>query len=115
MFGFVRHDCEVSADIAISKANGQWIDDRKLFVKMSFFYKNEDKNDERQINPNKNNLDLNEWVGVVSSRNTMVSTSFATTLKGGLGGKGTYANVVNGVLGGKGNNKRMEEGSIKEE
>lgn len=32
-FGFVRYDCATSAEVAISKANGFWIEDRMLFVK----------------------------------------------------------------------------------
>ncbi|KAH7859110.1 hypothetical protein Vadar_031653 [Vaccinium darrowii] len=36
-FGFVRFNCASSAEVAISKANGFWIDNRKLFVKMAAF------------------------------------------------------------------------------
>ncbi|KAH7835758.1 hypothetical protein Vadar_029555 [Vaccinium darrowii] len=36
-FGFVRYNCLSSAEVAISKANGFWIDNRKLFVKMAAF------------------------------------------------------------------------------
>lgn len=36
-FGFVRYDCEVAADLAISKSNGLWMDDRKLFVEFACF------------------------------------------------------------------------------
>ncbi|KAH7842413.1 hypothetical protein Vadar_005035 [Vaccinium darrowii] len=36
-FGFVRYNCSVSADIAITKTNGLWIEDRKLFVKIASF------------------------------------------------------------------------------
>ncbi|XP_058219925.1 multiple RNA-binding domain-containing protein 1-like [Rhododendron vialii] len=36
-FAFVRYDCAVSAEMAISKTNGVWIEDRKLFVKTASF------------------------------------------------------------------------------
>lgn len=36
-FGFVRYDCASSAEVAIAKANGFWIEDRKLFVKLAAF------------------------------------------------------------------------------
>lgn len=39
-FGFVRYDCATSAEVAISKANGFWIDDRRLFVKRAAFQAN---------------------------------------------------------------------------
>ncbi|KAH7848851.1 hypothetical protein Vadar_009207 [Vaccinium darrowii] len=36
-FGFVRYNCSVSADVAITKTNGLWIEDRQLFVKIASF------------------------------------------------------------------------------
>ncbi|KAH7848047.1 hypothetical protein Vadar_033190 [Vaccinium darrowii] len=36
-FGFVRYNCSVSADVAITKTNGLWIEDRKLYVKIASF------------------------------------------------------------------------------
>ncbi|KAH7850164.1 hypothetical protein Vadar_028690 [Vaccinium darrowii] len=36
-FGFVRFDCAISAEVAISKANGFWIEDRMLYVNMATF------------------------------------------------------------------------------
>ncbi|KAH7836647.1 hypothetical protein Vadar_003888 [Vaccinium darrowii] len=36
-FGFIRYDCPVSADLAVLKANGLWLDDKKLFVKIASF------------------------------------------------------------------------------
>lgn len=36
-FGFICYDCSVSADVAIHRANGLWIDDKKLFVKRALF------------------------------------------------------------------------------
>lgn len=41
-FGFVRYDCHVSASMAISKTNGMWIEDQKLFVKEAIFGHKED-------------------------------------------------------------------------
>ncbi|CAL5382682.1 unnamed protein product [Camellia sinensis] len=34
-FGFVRFDCSVAARVAVSKANGLWIEDREIQVKMA--------------------------------------------------------------------------------
>ncbi|KAH7834506.1 hypothetical protein Vadar_016727 [Vaccinium darrowii] len=36
-FGFIRYDCLVSADLAILRTNGIWLDDKKLFVKLASF------------------------------------------------------------------------------
>ncbi|KAI8525690.1 hypothetical protein RHMOL_Rhmol13G0248900 [Rhododendron molle] len=36
-FGFVRYDCHVAAGMAISKMNGVWVDDARLFVKEACF------------------------------------------------------------------------------
>ncbi|KAH7850355.1 hypothetical protein Vadar_031548 [Vaccinium darrowii] len=36
-FGFIRYNCATSADMAISKAHGVWIENRKLFVKFAAF------------------------------------------------------------------------------
>ncbi|KAH7856529.1 hypothetical protein Vadar_002504 [Vaccinium darrowii] len=38
-FGFVRYDCSVSADMAILKANGMEVEDKKLVVKLADFVK----------------------------------------------------------------------------
>ncbi|XP_028067565.1 serine/arginine-rich splicing factor 8-like [Camellia sinensis] len=32
-FAFVRYDCEMAAEVAVQKANGIWVDDKKLAVK----------------------------------------------------------------------------------
>lgn len=42
-FGFVRYDYYTSADMAISKLNGIWVENKKLFVKEAFFGQNEGK------------------------------------------------------------------------
>ncbi|GMQ10223.1 hypothetical protein CsSME_00053308 [Camellia sinensis var. sinensis] len=34
-FGFVRFDCSVAARVAVSKANGLWVEDREIQVKMA--------------------------------------------------------------------------------
>ncbi|KAL7260647.1 hypothetical protein ACSBR1_006334 [Camellia fascicularis] len=36
-FGFIRYSCEVAANVAVQKANGLWVDDKKLFVKFTAF------------------------------------------------------------------------------
>lgn len=36
-FGFIRYSCAVSTDVAITKTNGIWIEDRKLYVKKASF------------------------------------------------------------------------------
>lgn len=42
-FGFVRYDCQVSAGMAISRMNGVWVDNMKLFVKEACFGQDEVK------------------------------------------------------------------------
>lgn len=32
-FGFVRHDCHAAADMTISKMNGVWVENTRLFAK----------------------------------------------------------------------------------
>ncbi|KAE9452391.1 hypothetical protein C3L33_15707, partial [Rhododendron williamsianum] len=51
-FAFVRYDCAVSAEMAISKTNGVWIEDRKLFVKTASF--DQKRKEFLKHNPNKN-------------------------------------------------------------
>ncbi|GMP74524.1 hypothetical protein CsSME_00031927 [Camellia sinensis var. sinensis] len=36
-FGFVRYSCEVAANVAVQKADGLWVDDKKLFVKLAAY------------------------------------------------------------------------------
>ncbi|KAH7857422.1 hypothetical protein Vadar_012530 [Vaccinium darrowii] len=36
-FDFIRYNCPVSADLAILRTNGIWLDDKKLFVKLASF------------------------------------------------------------------------------
>lgn len=42
-FGFVRHDCHVAAGMAVSKLNGIWVDNSRLFVREAAFGINEGK------------------------------------------------------------------------
>ncbi|KAI8534926.1 hypothetical protein RHMOL_Rhmol10G0134500 [Rhododendron molle] len=46
-FGFVRYDCHVSASMAVSRMNGIWVEDKKLFVKEASFGRNEEMKDTR--------------------------------------------------------------------
>ncbi|KAH7860021.1 hypothetical protein Vadar_008228 [Vaccinium darrowii] len=52
-FGFVRYDCHVSADVAISKANGIFFKERKLFVKYASFGK-KDVIEDRRLEKSRN-------------------------------------------------------------
>lgn len=36
-FGFIWYGCHVSATVAVSKMNGVWVDDKRLFVKEACF------------------------------------------------------------------------------
>lgn len=36
-FGFVRYECHVSAGMAVSRMNGVWVEDKRLFVKEACF------------------------------------------------------------------------------
>ncbi|KAI8530511.1 hypothetical protein RHMOL_Rhmol11G0064800 [Rhododendron molle] len=54
VFAFVKYDCTVSTEMAISKSNGLWVEERKLFVKKSSFDQNKGK-DKLKINLIKNN------------------------------------------------------------
>ncbi|KAL7193936.1 hypothetical protein ACSBR2_025556 [Camellia fascicularis] len=38
-FGFVRSDCSIAADVAEQKANGLWVDDKSLSVKVAEYSK----------------------------------------------------------------------------
>ncbi|KAL7210007.1 hypothetical protein ACSBR1_031558 [Camellia fascicularis] len=38
-FGFVRYDCAIAADVAKQKANGLWVDDKSLSVKVAEYSK----------------------------------------------------------------------------
>lgn len=35
-FAFIRYDCPVAADVAVSKPNGIWFFDRKLWVMIAY-------------------------------------------------------------------------------
>ncbi|KAL7215691.1 hypothetical protein ACSBR1_027776 [Camellia fascicularis] len=34
-FGFVKYDCSVAANVAVTKANGLWVEDKEIQVKMA--------------------------------------------------------------------------------
>ncbi|KAI8531851.1 hypothetical protein RHMOL_Rhmol11G0167900 [Rhododendron molle] len=44
-FGFVRYDCHASARVAISKSNGLWDSDKKIYVKQESFDQYKNKSD----------------------------------------------------------------------
>ncbi|KAH7864870.1 hypothetical protein Vadar_009335 [Vaccinium darrowii] len=72
-FGFVRYICASSAELAISKANGFWIENRKLFVKMAAFEVQSIKPNSRGplINTVSNlNLDKRSFADVVQHKTT---------------------------------------------
>ncbi|KAH7845833.1 hypothetical protein Vadar_006570 [Vaccinium darrowii] len=110
MFGFVRYNCSVSADVAISKAHGMWCNDRKLFVKYASFSPNQQR---KTVNL-KNGHDMG--VGVVAShgnvhnRGVKLDSFFGSTDKGalqqqntGTSGYKSYAQTL------KGENFEVEE------
>lgn len=41
-FGFVRYDCHVAAGMAVSRMNGVWVENERLFVKQACFGHNEE-------------------------------------------------------------------------
>lgn len=92
-FGFVRYDCEVVADLAISKSNGLWMDDRKLFVKFACFdqiMKDKDAN---------SNKDSGENVahGINKRRENLTFPCAESSLRGEMGGgKVSYDQVLHG-------------------
>lgn len=57
-FGFIRYNCSVSADIAVSKTNGMWVEDKKLFVKIASFGQN--RNDKRIVYSLKDQVEVPE-------------------------------------------------------
>ncbi|KAH7863185.1 hypothetical protein Vadar_014453 [Vaccinium darrowii] len=108
LFGFVRYDCEVSAELAITKVNAIWIEDRKLFVKMATFDQNKENNNIMGRNTNKKEMGdkrkevlMNQTVEVLTSENS--------------NGFRTYAQAIKGFPGGKNEEKRMEEGNFEED
>ncbi|KAL7263042.1 hypothetical protein ACSBR1_001254 [Camellia fascicularis] len=40
-FGFVRFDCSVATNVAVQKADGLWVEDRELKVKMAAYGRHE--------------------------------------------------------------------------
>lgn len=92
-FGFIRYDCAVSADLAISKSNGIWLGDRKLFVKFASFNQNvKDKY-------SKSYMDSRETVALVVNKGRECP-SFPRVESGfrgeEVGGKLSFAQVLKG-------------------
>ncbi|GMP91370.1 hypothetical protein CsSME_00042101 [Camellia sinensis var. sinensis] len=50
-FGFVRYSCEVAANVAVQKADGLWVDDKKLFVKLAAFDRSREQGKYHAQNP----------------------------------------------------------------
>ncbi|KAL7203606.1 hypothetical protein ACSBR2_016802 [Camellia fascicularis] len=51
-FGFVRYSCEVAAKVAVQKAHGLWVDDKKLGVKFAEFERIREK-EQTHLQPSK--------------------------------------------------------------
>ncbi|KAH7843699.1 hypothetical protein Vadar_019725 [Vaccinium darrowii] len=95
-FGFVRYNCSVSADVAISKAHGLWCKDMKLFVKYASFTPYRHGN---QINLNEG---YSKGVDVVLSRGNnldkgaIFNTLDASNKSFGQGPRKTFAQALCG-------------------
>ncbi|XP_028124251.1 serine/arginine-rich splicing factor SC35-like [Camellia sinensis] len=51
-FGFMRYDCSIAADVAEQKANGLWVDDKSLSVKIAEYGKGiEDRQRQKPLPP----------------------------------------------------------------
>ncbi|KAI8531854.1 hypothetical protein RHMOL_Rhmol11G0168200 [Rhododendron molle] len=66
-FGFVRYNCSVSADMAIFRAHGKEVDNRKLVVKLAYFTQNGSK--ERVLKTHSRLLQGNKQMGVKRTEN----------------------------------------------
>ncbi|KAH7859202.1 hypothetical protein Vadar_033039 [Vaccinium darrowii] len=88
-FGFVRYNCATSADVAISKANGFWIEDCKLYVKFAAF-----KNHSKMRIQNKAGQYAPFNSGVSSRKD--VDRSVHRIEKGNPSKQVSYADVVKG-------------------
>lgn len=102
-FGFVRFDCAVSADVAISKANGLWMEDRKLFVKIaSFDQNNKERSVRLNIGPSKVVTGQDSYrmgSGLIGIPKTPIAKSSKSREL--VGGNFSYAQMVKGInLGG---------------
>lgn len=104
---FVRYDCEVSAELAISKVNGIWIEDRKLFVKMATFDQKKENNNIMGRNANNKEMGDKSKEGLMNQRVEVLTSANSNGLR-------TYAQAIKGFPGGKNDEKRMEEGSFQE-
>lgn len=66
-FGFVRYNCSVSADMAIFRAHGMEVNNRKLVVKLAYFTQNGSK--ERVLKTHSRVLEGNKQMGVKRTEN----------------------------------------------
>ncbi|CAL5415164.1 unnamed protein product [Camellia sinensis] len=83
-FGFVRYDCSIAATVAEQKANGLWIDDKSLSVKVAEYDKHtEPKQRLRTIAPRQHSTRL-----ISAMANTNIRTH-------GIDGR-TFAEVIKG-------------------
>ncbi|KAG5537241.1 hypothetical protein RHGRI_024627 [Rhododendron griersonianum] len=95
-FGFVRFDCHVSADMAVSRLNGIWVGNKRLFVKEACFGQEENKKVPR-IHERREQEQRN---GVSHSQHTIKRANNQARESGLLwstkGFDKSYAQVVNG-------------------
>ncbi|KAH7844126.1 hypothetical protein Vadar_024608 [Vaccinium darrowii] len=104
-FGFVRYNCATSAEVAISKANGFWIEDRKLFVKLAAFEVQGKKTFQKRVDQDSHNIsiDVKSYGGVdpLFKNGSYIpektcKSAVVTIEKSGLSKKVSFADVVKG-------------------
>lgn len=83
-FGFVRYNCATSIEVAISNANGFWIEDRKLFVKVAAFNIHRNKPLQKRVQQDLSNNSVGGKISVVDPviQNGSNKASFADVVKG---------------------------------
>ncbi|KAL7213615.1 hypothetical protein ACSBR2_016195 [Camellia fascicularis] len=79
-FGFVRYDCSVAVDMAIQKANGVWVDNRNLKVKIAEFGRVNQPKGSQSIFQGRGKTAVNNTRFISKSR--MESRSYADIVKG---------------------------------
>ncbi|KAH7866466.1 hypothetical protein Vadar_020749 [Vaccinium darrowii] len=97
-FGFIRYDCPVSADLAILRTNGVWLDDKKLFVKLAAF----EAKRNRPISSHSNREGVILKAGIEhnneqGSKANVLGQNLDYSQQGFLKDKKTYAQVTRGV------------------
>ncbi|KAL7258469.1 hypothetical protein ACSBR1_004573 [Camellia fascicularis] len=90
-FGFVRFDCSVVADMAIQKANGLWVDNRNLKVKMAEFGRVDQPSRGQPVFQGRGKRAMNNTR--INSKTRMESRSYADIVEGNedRGGKNLIA------------------------